>query len=147
MKADPTLKDVIPPGNWQTWNGKATDKAPPPKQDSPTITLDVDAGSVAFWSPSSLVSDLFINIQLGINSLDLEDVLDLWEAIEDALYPRGDDARTRRLAIQKRLTDAGAHTGLTAFTIPATDRDPEKGDDGRMVSTGQLKIQVRKESQ
>lgn len=151
LKADPTLKSVIPLGNWNTWDGKATDKQNPSRQDSPTISLDIDASQVRFWTPSSFVSDLFINIKIGIDSLDLEDASDLWEAVEDAFYPRSADSegnvpQTRRLAIQRRLKSAGAHTGLVMFTVPAVDRDPDKGEDGRSESIGQLKIEVRKES-
>lgn len=84
-----------------------------------------------------MVGPLFLNVDMLIPGTDADDELNLWWAIEHALYPQSFAAQQANVAA---LQLAGANTGLCMFSQPAFDPTPS---DKFFAATGQIKIDIR----
>jgi hypothetical protein len=84
-----------------------------------------------------MVGTLFINVDMLIPGTDADDELNLWWAIELALYPKTWEGAAANIAT---LQLAGANSGECFFSQPAFDPTPS---DRYWAATGQIKIDVR----
>jgi hypothetical protein len=75
-----------------------------------------------------------------VKGLRIDDVENLWFAIERVLVPREQAAL---LNVHVKLKAAGAMTGIIFFTDPAHDSNPSAGDAGQFRPIGRLKLEVR----
>jgi hypothetical protein len=113
LKADPTLSSVVK--TWMTWEDEQLQE--PVLQTAPAILLSPSIGPMPMASADSFVSDFVVNVGLVIEGRCATDALDLWEAIENALYPPD---RGLQQAIQRELSSCEfrAVTGLVQFGRP-----------------------------
>lgn len=137
LQADPVLAAL-----GLTWF--TADGSPLPAEMSgcmPFLRLEPQIGGLAWYDPSAHSGYLLINVRLGIQSRAAADRMNLWAAVANALYPRGDLGR--QLQIQQRLRDAGAEdTGQYEFHMPAALPDPRAYADGYQFADGQMRISV-----
>jgi hypothetical protein len=148
LRHDPILRNTVNEKNWQTWDGSERDFLAFARAQSPAIRLTPLYETERWFSPDSTQSPLIILITLEINTTNSDDVANLWQAIEWALYPRnptGVDPSPRK-QLEQRLRDSGAFTGVVTFLAPAyAPMDPEENTAGRMIATGKAKLDVLNE--
>lgn len=141
MQTDPVLLTVVKV--WTTGLGTGEWKSPK-AQTATHILISPRLGPVEPYSPDSQLGNLQIEVRLGVvgaavGSLDMLDVMNLWEAIENAFYPFGDQAR--QWDVEQRLRDAGSHTGQIKFSQPATFQGVDP-DTKRPILAGMMQLDV-----
>jgi hypothetical protein len=136
LQHDPVLSNVIKPDNFRTWAGKSNDSMPFDFSPSASLRLTPSNGPEEWKYPDAMMGWLFITVDMLVMGTDADDQLNLWWAIERAIYP---DTWALSVANVQALQLAGAYSGLTEFSQPAFDAAPQGGG---FASTGQLKIQV-----
>ena len=138
LKADPVLANAVK--FWMVWDDSEWDRNVITSLQQPGIRLTPIPASQGWYSPDAFSGYLQIQCEIGIPSVDADDYLNLWEAIENALYPPGD--RVTQLAYQQALRDAGSETGLVEFNLPASDPNAVAHNDGIWWCQGQMRISV-----
>ena len=139
LKADATLGRLGIA--WQTWTGRPADRMPQPtRARGITIRLAPGGGEDEFITPDSLRAPLVITVECALRSADADDVEDLWQAIQRALYPGTPAERT---AVQQALLALGAETGLPYFTSPAIGFEEKDAEAGILRFRGAIRINVR----
>jgi hypothetical protein len=136
LKNDPVLSNVIRPGSLRSWSGSSHDNVEFSYSQAPAIRLTPASGPEDWKYPDAQVGALYINVEMLVAGTDADDEINLWWAIERAIYPF-DEAK--RFAIVRELQQASAHSGLCTFSQPAFD--PEPGNKF-FAATGQIKIDV-----
>jgi hypothetical protein len=136
LRRDPVLSSVIKPESFRSWAGKSHDNLEFTFSSAPGIRLTPTNGPELWKFPDAFVGDLFIKVEMLIPGTDADDQLNLWWAIERAIYP---DTFPLQQANVAALQQAGAYTGLTEFSQPAFDEAPQ---DRFFAAIGQMKIQV-----
>jgi hypothetical protein len=136
LQRDPVLSSVIRPPNFRTWSGGQHDNTEFTYSSSPSIRITPTNGPEAWKFPDAFMGWLFLNVDMLIPGTDADDELNLWFAIERALYPEDFNARA---AIVASLQQAGAYSGLCEFSQPAFDAAPQNRF---FAATGQIKIQI-----
>lgn len=136
LRADATLGRVVK--TWRTWEGAPHDKADPTEATCPFARLSIQAGGMAFYSPSTMQGRLEIAAELVVAGSCLDDLHNLWGAFARALYPADSDARQ---SIQLRLREAGARTGQYEFSQVAFD--PTPGLEGVLSGRAVMMIMYR----
>jgi hypothetical protein len=134
LKVDPTLKRTVK--TWRTWREKPGQNAPF-GSDLPLPAVRITPiNGPQFWKfPDAFVGDLYLRFEMLLQGCDVDDPLNLWWAMETALYPGGAQTLTNITALQQ----AGAYSGLAEFSLPAYDDSP---DGNFWLATGQMKIAV-----
>lgn len=140
LRNDPTLRRVIGPKSWRTYNGTPADKQPFGATSAPAIVLYPVPGPEGFWSPDAMVGDLHVRVELTVRGTCVDDADNLYWAIERAIYPQD---QASKLAVNAALKAAGAHTGIVLFTMPAFDPRADAASDGLLQASGELKVQIR----
>lgn len=139
LKTDPLLSRLIK--RWNVW-----DKPISPVASAGTETelqLTPRLGATGWYSPDSHVGPLQIQVDLWAPGnkkglYNAVDALDLWEAIEGALYQPD---ITKRKAFKRELQCLGAETGEIQFSQPATVQSA--GENG-VVQVGLMQLNVRR---
>lgn len=124
---------------WQTWRGETTDKAQPGKGALPYLQLYPAPSSEVWFSPERQLGTLTVQLEAGIATACVDDCLNLWAAVRNAIYPKGDV--TSRQDFINALKSAGAWKGLWEMSQPSVDRDPSAGGDGLFILSGAVRIQ------
>ncbi len=138
LKADAVLVDAVK--QWMVWDGSEWDKNVITSLQQPGIRLTPMPASRGWYSPDAFQGWLIITCEIGISSVDADDYLNLWEALENALYPPND--RPTQLVMQQTLRDAGCETGLVEFNMPANDPDAISHNDGLWWCQGQMRVSI-----
>lgn len=136
LKSDPTLRGVV--ARWYTWDGTPDSAAQQVVIPTPSIRLTPALGPVTWLGPAEQGGQLQIKIDLLTRTLNADDPLDLWEAIERAIYP---STRADELDWEQRLRDAGAYTGQVTLSQPTT---MQQADDDQILSSGLLEIEIHR---
>jgi hypothetical protein len=136
LKADPVLSSVIRPGSLRAWSGSGHDSMEFSFSQAPAIRITPSNGPEEFKFPDALTGALYLNVEMLVAGTDADDELNLWWAIERAIYPFD---QAKRTAIVLQLQQASAYTGLCTFTQPAFDPEPQNKF---FAATGQIKIDV-----
>ncbi len=134
LRRDPVLSSVIRPSSFRSWNGSTHDAAEFSFSMCPAIRLTPSNGPEDWKFPDALVGWLMIKVEMLIPGTDADDELNLWWAIERAIYPDG-----RTLDNVLALQQLGAYDGLVAFSQPAFDPQPA---DRFFAAVGEMRIQV-----
>jgi hypothetical protein len=100
-------------------------------------------GRMVWADERSMEGDLIVSYEVFVRSLDDEDVFNVQEAIESALYPADNHA------FEQSLIDAGgdfggATTGQARFSQPTSQALAGAGRDGVFRPTGQFVIEVKR---
>lgn len=137
IRIDGTVKRVIPrAASFRYWTGTDEDSQPFTTDLAPAVRFTPAAGPVAWLYPGSMAGDLLINCEMIVQGTAVIDVMNLWWAIQRALYPRSQPARQ---AIQVALNAAGGTTGQPVFSQPAYSTELT---DNCQLAVGQIKIQI-----
>jgi hypothetical protein len=141
LRNDPTLSRacrVI-----LAWEGDPQDARPLALPMAPGLRLTPTFGPDVWASPDSMRGWMYLAVEMIVPGYDVGDMIDLWWAIEIALYPRDLAARN---AFQKELREvglargiAGAYTGLVEFSQPVADPAPSEN---YQHSIGQMRIEI-----
>ena len=138
LLADPVLKTAIK--TWNVWDGAISSKQLDLSSDFPKCTLLPKIGQQQWGSPDMIIGYLNVDITIQLKTRNVDDVMNLWEAFEDALYPYDD--RLRQEQIQQSLRDLGSHTGQWQFAIPPSAPDPRFTEDDIFNCTGTMRLDV-----
>jgi hypothetical protein len=136
LKQDPVLSSAIRPESMRFWSGAPHDTMEFSFSSAPAIRLTPAGTGEVFRFPSARTGDLLINVDCVIAGTDADDQMNLWWAIERAIYP---DNFVLQQANVVALQQAGAYPGLVEFSQPLFDPAPQ---DRFWVCTGQMKVQV-----
>lgn len=145
LKTNPALQAAGV--EWMPFDG-STEIAVPIVGDSPVIVLRPTLGPMRPHSPDAQEGDMVVEIVMYVPSEhDACDCMDLWAAVEQAIYPFND--REKQLAFQLRLKgcEAGGgcdcETGTIKFDQPATIAPQFDGDHfTHFVCVGSMSISV-----
>lgn len=142
MQSDDVLGRAIQ--TWMVWDGSKTVPSHRPDVSSmaPILRMEPAISPATWFDPSSQAGFLQVKIRLIVKSFVAEDYLNLWEAVMDSLYPYGE--RSRQLAIEETLVNAGATTGQWEFSVPAANPD-RQDEDGMFACDGMMRLHVRKQ--
>jgi hypothetical protein len=135
LRNDPTMKRVVK--TWRTWEGGPDDENPPAIASTPYIHLTPTAGDEKWWAASTLLGTLRIDIDIEVEGTCVDDMLNLWFALQRALYSADQAAR---LALQVKLQKGGAHSGLIAFNTPTF---VGSGNKATMKATAAVSLEYR----
>lgn len=130
------LSSVVKPANFRCWSGQTQDGTEFVFSSSPSIRITPHTSAEVWRFPNAFEGWLYMNVDMLIPGTDADDELNLWGAIEQAIYP---DDFAKQLANVQALQQAGASTGLCEFSQPAFDPTPS---DRFFAATGQIKIAV-----
>ena len=136
LQHDPVLSTVIKPDNFRTWAGKSHDNIVFEFSNSPSLRITPTNGPEEWKFPDAFMGWLYLNCEMLIPGTDADDELNLWWAIERAIYPEDYEAQQANV---RALQLAGAYSGLTDFSQPAFDPAPT---DRFFACSGQIRIQV-----
>ncbi len=131
LQADPTLLRVIK--RWLVWKGDKDEDRQVEIKDLPYISITPSAGNANAETEGSSTSPLHLEIQVMTAGTNVDDLLNLWDAVRAALFP-GDNT------IQPLLTTNQAE-GLTlvrAGYTPATLADGVR----ILVGSGELSANI-----
>jgi hypothetical protein len=131
---DPVLSSVVK--TWDTWDG-AADHASDVVTLDPLVRLTPQLGPVDWYSPDAQFGDLEIKVEIGVDSFDAGDCLDLWDAFERAIYPYDDAAK--QLAFEAALVGLGCETGQITFSNPASIQSAQ---DGQFLCLGMMRVKI-----
>jgi hypothetical protein len=132
---DPQLKRVLGP-RLRSWKGEAEDKLPmTATADGPVMRFTPRPRSVQRYDESSEYGPLDVLVEFSIQSLAIDDVLNLWGTLCDAL------ARTNESFLEA-LIAADAETGEILFASPAYDPQPEAKPEGVFNGQGMFTLSV-----
>lgn len=120
LRTDPVLSSVVK--HWNTYTGKIDDAVPSTPTQTAIQLLPL-LGPTTWSSADAHRGKLIIQIEMWLPGqrlglLDAEAALDLFEAFENAIYPRGQQAK--RQAFEQSLRDLGCVSGQCQFQQPAT---------------------------
>jgi hypothetical protein len=107
LRNDPTLKTIIPPGGWRTYTGEDDSDAPPGEDSLPAIEVLPYGTAASSESMLSQSSPLGIGINVATEGLDVRDLLNLWDAVEGAIF-KGDGQGALLNLFKARLNGTGA---------------------------------------
>lgn len=141
LRADPSLQRFFTrPGSFRSWRGEPFDKSEFAQAMAPAIRLTPFPETEEYWYPGQQKGTLTVKVEMIVPGLAIDDVDNLFYAIQRALVPTDNAAR---LAIEKKLKAAGSMIGQIHFTQPAVDSAPNAGSDGLFMATGLFKTEVK----
>jgi hypothetical protein len=135
LRNDPTMKRVVK--TWRSWR-ELPGQHGPFSTDSPLPAIRVTPvnGPEQWRYPHAMVGPLYLNFEILLLGSDVRDAMNLWRAMQIAIYPGGTGTFTNIQALQA----AGANSGMAEFTVPAYDDTP---DGANLLAKGQMKIDVK----
>jgi hypothetical protein len=136
IRNDPTIKRIFKPASIRDWSGKAQDCEPFNVSIAPAIRLTPTQGPENWKYPDATKGTLFIKIEMLVWGTDVDDAMNLWYAIERAIYPLNPATTLTNITA---LQAAGAYSGLAEFPQPAFDPQP---DENYFAAVGQIAIDV-----
>ena len=138
LKTDETLAKTIQ--TFIVWDGTKISYSPDLSSMMPVLRLMPIIGPQSWYSPDAQYGWLNISILMSIQTRYASDYLNLWSAVENAIYPYG-----RQDLINARIADfveLGCETGLYEFSLPPMNPDPRQTEDGILATQGQMRISV-----
>lgn len=137
LRRDSALNTAIK--TWRSWTGDVDDKEQPATGSMPFVRITPLPASSQWLSPASHEEDLLVQIEIAYAGTCIDDGLDLWRAVELAIYPTDVPTRT---ANQQLLQSAGVRGGVCTITQPAIDRSLSHPDHVMSVVAGAVKLRV-----
>jgi hypothetical protein len=106
-------------------------------QEAPVLQFYPQFGPQSWFDEGSVAKPLAVNVRAVLEGYDVEDALNLQDALEGVLNTIGD------MAFQQSLVDAGAVTGLILFSRPLNQSPAAAANDGLFRLNGSFTIDVR----
>lgn len=136
LQQNPVILSCIKPDSFRSWSGRSHDAIEFSSSMYPAIRITPTNGPEGWIFPTAMRGWLYLNVDMLIFGTDADDQLNLWWAVEKAIYP---DVYSQQQANVAALQAAGAYTGLCEFSQPAFDPLPI---DKIWAATGQIKIEI-----
>jgi hypothetical protein len=140
LRNDPVLQRALN-GRIFAWEGRPTDSQPLAPATQPGLRLTPTFGPDIWAFPDAFRGWMYIGVDIIAPGFDVGDMLDLFWAVQVALYPPPtfgvEPSPAQRF--QQQLKDAGAYTGLIEFSLPAADDSPSDLQQGAQA---QMKIEM-----
>lgn len=136
LRADPTCAAVVK--TWRTWEGKPADKTPFSVEQAPWVRITPRMGPEEWWAASTMSGWQFSECEVAVEGTCLDDLLNLWGALQRACYPADATARNNFAA---RLRTDGAKTGLVKFSFPSVTNNPPA--EGFTLGSGWVAVEYR----
>lgn len=135
------LERVIPPSSWHVFNGDKKSAARPaaPSRQGPEVTIWPTAAAGRWWTPTSQIVPLAINIELTSPGSCCDDLLNLWNVFRGAI-DTGDPSVDNIFRTELQLL--GALTGVVTWAQQAFDLSPQD-DPEYLMAVGRMSIEVR----
>ena len=141
LETDPNVFRVVGRDNIRSWKGVPADKSDfVPTANAPVVRLTPQPRGVEWFSSDLQAGTLFVRVELAVQSLCLDDVVDLWDVVVQALQPGGAAIPATGLNFAQDLVNIGAETGLIVFADPAFDPQPQASDDGFFFAAGNFHL-------
>lgn len=136
LKSDPDFNRVVGKDRLRSWEGVPGDKTPfVPATGAPVVRLTPQPAGVDWYSADSQAGTLNVLVEIAVASLSIDDVLDLWDLIVQALRPGNGTWSLDLVAL-------GAETGEIVFGDPAFDAQPAAEPDGIFLASGRFSLRV-----
>jgi hypothetical protein len=145
LKNDRTLKAIVHPDGWRTYSDEDGNDAPPSSDTLPSIEI-LPYGAAA--RPASIVSQdapMLMQLSVATAGLDVRDLLNLWEAVEAALW-KGDGTSTLNQQLKTAVADLGrSGAGVATVTLMSPAITPAESGLNlqNMMATGTLSVVLR----
>ena len=140
LENDPNVKRVVG-DNLRSWKGVPGDKTPfEPKANAPVVRRTPQPRSVDWYSPDMQSGDLWVQVELGVQSLCIDDMADLWDILVNAIRPGAVDSLGNPFALD--LVALGAETGEIVFSDPAFDPKPFAEPEGYFYAAGHFRLKL-----
>jgi hypothetical protein len=85
LMADPTLARTVK--TWRVWDGRSESDDPITTSQCPFVRLTPYGGGAENRDNISQRGTLRVEVEMATAGLNIEDVFDLWDAMEDVLFP------------------------------------------------------------
>jgi hypothetical protein len=142
LKNDPEVRRVVGDA-LRSWEGVTGDKDPfVPSGSKPVVRVTPQPESEGWFSPDSMREELVVVVELGISSLCIDDVNDLYDLIVQALQPGGKSTIAGGIDFAQDLVQVGAETGEILFANPAYDPQPAAKPEACFFATGRFKLDI-----
>jgi hypothetical protein len=136
LEQDPDVRRVVGLDNLRSWKGVPGDKSPfVPTATAPVVRLTPQPDHVHWYSPDAQSGSLMVHVEIAVQSLCIDDPIDLWETLVQAVRPGNG-------TFAQDLVDLGAETGEIVFTDPATDPRPAEKPEGLFFAAGQFALAI-----
>jgi hypothetical protein len=141
LENDPNVRRAVGLHNLRSWKGVPGDKNEfAPTSNAPVVRLTPQPRNVDWYSPDMQSGDLWVQVELAVQSLCIDDVADLWDILVNAIRPGALDS-TGGLFAQDLVT-LGAESGEIVFSDPAFDPKPQASDDGFFFAAGHFRLRL-----
>jgi hypothetical protein len=141
LKNDTAIKRVVGLDHLRSWEGVPADKSEfVPTSNAPVVRLTPQPRNVDWYSPDMQSGELWVQVELAVQTLCIDDVADLWDIVVNAIRPGALNA-TGGPFVQD-LVAAGAETGEIVFSDPAFDPQPQASDDGFFFAAGHFRLRL-----
>jgi hypothetical protein len=139
LETDPDVRRVVGVDRLRSWKGVLGDKTPfVPTGSAPVVRLTPQPRNVSWYSPDTQAGTLYVLVELGVGSLCIDDIADLWDTIVQAVRPGATNAQGG--SFTQDLVALGAETGEIVFGDPAMDARPEIEGEGQFFATGRFEL-------
>lgn len=143
LQADPTLLAVINPNGWQTYL-EENDDTPLGEDSLPSLeTLPFGGPS----TPATLVtqdSPMGISICIATEGLDPRDLMNLWEAVEAALWKgSGPSGLLSKLSVALNLLPRKGQVAQVSLSTPAITPSATAAGKQYLAAAGTIHVQLR----
>jgi hypothetical protein len=141
LENDPNIRRVVGPDNLRSWKGVPGDKAPfEPTSTAPVVRLTPQPQNVDWYSPDTQAGQLFVQVELGVQGLCIDDIADLWDIFVNAIRPGALNLIGGPFA--QDLVDLGAETGEIVFSDPAFSPQPFAETEGNFFAAGHFRLKL-----
>jgi hypothetical protein len=141
LENDATVRRAVGIDNIRSWKGVDGDKSPfEPKPNAPVLRLTPQPRNVDWYSPDMQAGELWVQVEMGLVSLCIDDVADLWDVVVNAIRPGVLDTAGHLFALD--LVALGAETGEIVFSDPAFDPQPFAEPEGCFFAAGHFRLRM-----
>jgi hypothetical protein len=136
----PVLR-IVSADRIRSWAGSPTDGQPlKPAEGRPMVRLTPSPRGVDWYSPDMQKGWLDVVVEVAVQTYCVDDPIDLWDLVVDALKPGALDTKGNGFALD--LVALGAETGEIVFADPVVDTGIGSEPANIMVATGKFTLAV-----
>lgn len=124
LETDANVRRVVG-DNLRSWKGVPADKAEfAPTSAAPVVRLTPQPQGVEWYSPDEQVGTLFVQVEIGVQTLCIDDVIDVWDLIVGAAQP-GSTRSPSAVSISPATSSTSApRPAISCSAIPHSTHAP-----------------------
>lgn len=127
----------------RTWDGSDIDATPfVPGTGAPILRLTPQPKDVNWYSEGAQWGTLNIMVEIAVQSLNIDNLVDLYDLLVSALLPDGPSSVLGNPNFRMDLVQQGAENGEIVFAEPAFDPRPAKQPVFVFLAFGRMYIKV-----